>query len=139
MIWLALGAALLAFFVWLGRRGPTVPRAEWRTALALLALGLLVAGAVFALRGLWAPALVLIGASVTTATLARRPPRLKGPEMSAEEARALLGVGPDADEEQVQAAYVRLMRRVHPDVGGATGLAAQLNAARDRLLREIRR
>jgi curved DNA-binding protein CbpA len=45
----------------------------------------------------------------------------------------VLGVAPDADAEAVQAAYVRLMRRVHPDTGGAPGLAAQLNAARDRL------
>ena len=28
----------------------------------------------------------------------------------------------------------RLMRAVHPDKGGTAGLAAQLNAARDRLL-----
>jgi len=31
---------------------------------------------------------------------------------------------------------VRLMRRVHPDAGGAEGLAVQLNAARERLLRD---
>jgi hypothetical protein len=30
---------------------------------------------------------------------------------------------------------MRLMRSVHPDKGGTSGLAAQLNAARDRLLR----
>jgi DnaJ-class molecular chaperone len=40
------------------------------------------------------------------------------------------GAGPD----EIQAAYVRLMRAVHPDAGGTSGLAAQLNAARDRLL-----
>ena len=43
---------------------------------------------------------------------------------------------PEATPDEIQAAYVRLMRRVHPDAGGAAGLASQLNAARDRLLRE---
>ncbi|HET6970801.1 MAG TPA: molecular chaperone DnaJ, partial [Phenylobacterium sp.] len=33
-----------------------------------------------------------------------------------------------------QAAYARLIRAVHPDKGGTAGLAAQLNAARDRML-----
>ena len=33
------------------------------------------------------------------------------------------------------AAWRRLMARVHPDQGGAEGLAAKLNAARDRLLK----
>jgi curved DNA-binding protein CbpA len=55
--------------------------------------------------------------------------------MSAEEARRVLGVGPDADAAEIRAAYTRLMRAVHPDTGGSAGLAAQLNAARDRLLK----
>ena len=138
MTWLALGAALLAFFVWLGRRGPTVQRAEWRTALAMLALGLLLAGAVFAFRGGWAPAAALLAASLVLATLSRRPPPLSrdAARLSDADARRILGVEADATPEEIQAAYVRLMRRVHPDAGGATGLASQLNAARDRLLRE---
>ena len=41
----------------------------------------------------------------------------------------------DATAEEIQAAYMRLMRSVHPDKGGTSGLAAQLNAARDRLLK----
>ena len=39
-----------------------------------------------------------------------------------------------ATKAEIQAAYTRLMRAVHPDKGGTAGLAAQLNAARDRLL-----
>jgi curved DNA-binding protein CbpA len=56
--------------------------------------------------------------------------------MSLSEARSILGVGPEATPEEVQAAYTRLMRMAHPDKGGTTGLAVQLNAARDRLLEE---
>ena len=55
--------------------------------------------------------------------------------MSLEEARSMLGVDADATPEEIQAAYTRLMRLAHPDKGGTTGLATQLNAARDRLLK----
>ncbi|HQP19187.1 MAG TPA: DnaJ domain-containing protein, partial [Phenylobacterium sp.] len=51
------------------------------------------------------------------------------------EARSILGVGPQATTAEIQAAYARLMRVAHPDAGGTDGLAAQLNAARDRLLK----
>ena len=65
------------------------------------------------------------------ATAAARP---ASSGMSAEEARAILGVAPDASAAEVKAAYSRLMRMAHPDQGGTTGLATQLNLARDRLL-----
>jgi DnaJ-class molecular chaperone len=55
--------------------------------------------------------------------------------MSLNEARSILGVTEEATSEEIQAAYTRLMRLAHPDKGGTSGLAAQLNAARDRLLR----
>jgi curved DNA-binding protein CbpA len=55
--------------------------------------------------------------------------------MSAADARSILGVAADATPEQIRSAYARLMQRAHPDKGGTAGLAAQLNAARDRLLK----
>ena len=55
--------------------------------------------------------------------------------MSLEEARSILGVSAEAGPDEVKAAYTRLMRMAHPDKGGTSGLASQLNAARDRLLR----
>ena len=55
--------------------------------------------------------------------------------MSAAEARRMLGVPPDADRAAIEAAHRRLMARVHPDVGGADGLAAQVNLARETLLK----
>lgn len=60
----------------------------------------------------------------------------KPEDMSEVEARALLGVQPGASARTVQKAYLRLIRRIHPDSGGTEGLAALLNAARDRLLGE---
>ena len=56
--------------------------------------------------------------------------------MSASEARSILGVEEAATRAQIQAAYTRLMKRAHPDHGGSAGLASQLNAARDRLLKD---
>jgi hypothetical protein len=141
MIWLALGALLLAGFVMLGRASSRSGQGgDWRVAGGILAIAALVGAAVLAVRGAHLPAAALAFAALTAASLSRRPPpsrpRRREPHkiaMSEAEARAVLGVAPDADAEAVQAAYVRLMRRVHPDTGGAPGLAAQLNAARDRL------
>lgn len=54
------------------------------------------------------------------------------------EARDILGVDAGADRAAIEAAYRRLIRRIHPDHGGTAGLAARLNAARDRLQRKDR-
>jgi curved DNA-binding protein CbpA len=54
--------------------------------------------------------------------------------MSLAEARSVLGVGEAASREEILEAHARLIRRTHPDAGGTDGLAAHLNAARDRLL-----
>ncbi len=46
----------------------------------------------------------------------------------------ILGLKAGATEEEISAAYTRLMKRVHPDVGGSDFFAKQLNDARDVLL-----
>jgi len=56
--------------------------------------------------------------------------------MSPDEARAVLGVGPEADADTIRAAYRRLMKQVHPDHGGSDYFAMKLNAARRVLLGE---
>ena len=40
-----------------------------------------------------------------------------------------------AGRDEIQAAYRRLIQRVHPDQGGSSDLAARINQARDVLLR----
>ena len=49
-------------------------------------------------------------------------------------ARRVLGVTPDATDDEIKAAHRRLMNKVHPDHGGSSYLAAQLNQAKDVLL-----
>jgi hypothetical protein len=60
-------------------------------------------------------------------------PRRAG-RMSPDEAYKLLGLSPDASEQQVKEAHRKLMREHHPDKGGSAELAARLNEARDVLL-----
>lgn len=136
MIDVLIAAGLFAVLVWLWR-GRSKKTHAYRLVLAfgatLAAAAALVAGA----RGAWGASLGLIAASAMMAKSARgRVARHREPNlMTLGQARSILGVGPNADAVEIQEAYRRLMRRVHPDVGGATGLAAQVNAARERLLR----
>ncbi|MDR7038784.1 MULTISPECIES: DnaJ domain-containing protein [Methylobacterium] len=58
--------------------------------------------------------------------------------MPEEEAYEILGLERGASPEQVRAAHRALMKRIHPDQGGSAGLAARVNAARDRLLNRHR-
>lgn len=67
----------------------------------------------------------------------KRPARARSPRLvgSEAEARAILGVGRDADAAAIRAAHRRLVTGVHPDRGGSVELARRVNAARDLLLR----
>ncbi len=56
--------------------------------------------------------------------------------MSREQARRVLGLNPNATEQDVKDAHRRLMRRVHPDKGGTAQQAALINRAKDILLEE---
>ncbi len=53
--------------------------------------------------------------------------------MSREEAYRVLGLQPGAGPEEIQAAHKRLIRKVHPDLGGSDALAAMINAAKHTL------
>ena len=55
-------------------------------------------------------------------------------EMTESEARAILGVEADATRDEIVSAHRRIIQKVHPDRGGSSYLATQLNRAKARLL-----
>jgi predicted lipid-binding transport protein (Tim44 family) len=139
MIFLFAAIVLLGVLVWRGRVG-RVLKGEWRAPAAIVAIGLFAAAGFEALRGGAAAAFILLIVGLLLLGTARWPrpvrPRARADQgMSESDARSVLGVGPDAAEAEIRAAHARLIRINHPDTGGTTGLAAQLNAARDRLLK----
>jgi len=54
--------------------------------------------------------------------------------MTRQEAYQILGLEPNASQDEIHQAWRRLMKGVHPDSGGSAFLAAKINAARDILL-----
>lgn len=123
-------AAALAW--WLHKRGELMPnlvRLGGTGAAVLLAIRMLETG-----RPLVA---LMIGAAGYFWWTTQGGKTLGGKTLAigeAARARALLGVGREADAEAIQAAWRRRMMAAHPDSGGSDAAAQDLTAARDLLL-----
>jgi hypothetical protein len=138
MVFLVVGLIAAVVLVLVGRQIRTrdfARRLAPTLAALLAAIGAVAAG----LRGEWIVGVVLIGLALYLGRVAgartAAPPVSGG--ISPVEARAVLGVGPGAGRDEIEAAYRRLILRTHPDHGGSSGLAAQLNAARDCLIKNL--
>ena len=144
LIWLALAAIAVWALVRLGRYSERLTKAgraggQWRIAATILG-AVLLAGAVLAgSHGAWFATAGMVGAGLYLIGTSRvRPPAAKAMRrepLSETEARSILGVGSQANATEINDAWRRLMGRAHPDQGGTEGLAARVNAARDRLLK----
>ena len=145
MVFLAVAVAL--FLGWMWMRSEVLRRGGWRVGAGLLAVALVVAGAAVSIKGEWWIGLPMVLVALLSAAggrinrrpaqraESRQPPPVRSESMSEAQARSMLGVEAGATREEILAAYKRLIQRAHPDAGGSVGLAAQLNAARDRLLK----
>lgn len=128
MLLLALVAGAVLGWLWWDERSRPLLR-RW---LAPVLLGLVTTW--LAARGQWAGALLAGVATPLVARWRRRQPEARPVTMDDAEARRILGVGPEANAEDIRVAYRRIILQVHPDKGGSTELAHRVNQARDRLL-----
>ncbi len=142
MILASLGVLALVAKAATGDQLPNNKLATFLTCAALL--GLLAA--MLLMRGKWFLAVpAAVGAAACAmqynrlSAMGRRnnqtlPPRS---DMTSAEALAVLGLQAGASADEVRAAHRKLIEQVHPDKGGNDYLAAQINTARDVLLKDL--
>jgi hypothetical protein len=108
---------------------------NWLVVLGGMLLAL--ARSIVPLLRLW-PFLQSVGMGQRARASDARPgsnaPQGRAPRMTRQEALQIFGLDAGASQEDVQREYRRLMKKLHPDLGGSSYLAAKVNEARDALL-----
>ncbi len=107
--------------------------------LAVAAIGVGIGSLIFALTGKLPAALAILTAlwPLGASYLRNRKPEAPSTlPVSQKEAYEVLGLSESASEEDIRAAHLRLMKKVHPDQQGTDWLARKINAARDILLKQ---
>lgn len=115
---------------WMKSKGKISERQGWGAGLGVI-------GALLAVRGRPLVGAALMAAGVAVGASRRRSrhaAKASLDDKAIERARALLGVGHQASDEEIRAAHRRLIAQNHPDRGGSAAAASQINAARDILL-----
>lgn len=126
------GAALYRFFL----------RADARqiraSLLASAAIGIAFAALILTLTGRLPVALAILVAlwplGVSYIKNRKRPINEGGLPLTEKEAYDVLGLSEGATSEEIRAAHIRLMKKVHPDQQGTDWLAQKINAAKELLL-----
>ena len=137
-------AVTVVLLLWILRQaGRMTPQQSRRFARQLGGYGLVAVAAFMGLRGnfLVAVPAFTFGAgllgfnSFTTQRQGPDAPQTPNLQMDKQQAYKILGLEFGASAEEIRNAHKRLQRATHPDAGGSTYLAAQINAARDLLIK----
>ena len=137
-------AVAVVLSLWaLRKAGRMTPQQTRRFARQLGGYGLFAVAAIMGLRGnfLVAVPAFTFGAgllgfnNLTSLRQGRDAPQTPNVQMDRQQAFKILGLEAGASIEEIRDAHKRLQRATHPDAGGSTFLAAQINAARDLLLK----
>jgi hypothetical protein len=109
--------------------------------LSIAALGVGLGALFLAVTGKLPAAIGILGAlwPIAIGLLNNRPPGESAPPpstsiLSEKEAYDILGLPPGAGADDIKAAHLRLMKKIHPDQAGSDWIAKKINAARDFLL-----
>lgn len=146
---IVLGALVIAGFLWFNaqpaaRKGAAAFKLIFLTIVVTLVV-LTVSGRIHWLGGAFAALLILFKKYgflmrfvpvLNRLFKARKSPPSNTTEMSRTQALDILGLKEPCSRDDIIQAHRKLMQRLHPDQGGNTYLAAQLNAARDCLLED---